>query len=108
MRFNSKQLSFTEKDFDEICKYLKDVLFSRKDYNVKSTIHDYFRDNTSYEDIIYIKWLRMVNNTDLSNLDSLLDMLNYSFFYADYLRKTCDTPHRNGVRLDKSKEEKAS
>lgn len=102
MKINPKNLSFTEQDFDEICKYLKDILFDRKkEYNVQSVIHDYFPHNkTSYESMIYIKWLRAVNNKDISNLDSILDLLNYAFFYADWMRKSTEHfPHRNNIPL---------
>ncbi len=99
MNINPKKLSFTKTDFDEICIILKAILFDRKSYNINSTIHDYFIRRSSYEDIIYIKLLRCINNQDLSNLDSILDLLNYAFFYCDYLRKSVDNPHRNNIPL---------
>jgi len=70
------------------------VVKKGEDYNNKASIHDYFPlGDASYFQMMFIKVLRLksliskngVPNFD-SKLDTVIDLINYAVFYAEYLQ----------------------
>jgi hypothetical protein len=71
------------------------VVKKGQDYNNKASIHDYFPlGDASYFQMMFVKVLRLKSliskdgpaNFD-SKLDTVIDLINYAVFYAEYLQK---------------------
>lgn len=94
MHVNPDRLDFTEKDFDECVVELKALLFQRgEQYNNKSQIFDYFPfGRVSFDQMLWVKTLREINNEDPKNFDSIQDLINYAFFKWVYFKKQLPLP----------------
>ncbi len=95
MNLNPERYDFKTADFDELVGSLRKLFSERGDeYNKLSVVHDYFPFGVvSYKQMLWIKALREMNNLyPLENVlkwktDSIEDLIVYSLFYWDYLRK---------------------
>lgn len=94
MLVNPDRLDFTEKDFDECAEELKQLLFQRgEQYNRKSKIFDYFPfGKASFDQMLWIKVVREINNEDPKNFETLKDLINYAFFKWVYFKKQLPLP----------------
>jgi len=70
------------------------VVKKGEDYNNKASIHDYFPlGDASYFQMMFIKVMRLkslISKTGAPNfdskLDTVIDLINYAVFYAEYLQ----------------------
>ena len=89
MNINPNRLDFTEEDFDVCIKELKQLLFQRgEQYNKESVVFDYFPfGKISFDQMLWVKTLREMNNNDPFNFETIKDLINYAFFKWVYYKK---------------------
>jgi hypothetical protein len=70
------------------------VVKKGEDYNNKTNVHDYFPlGDASYFQMLFVKVMRLkslINKNGRPNfdskLDTVIDLINYAVFYAEYLQ----------------------